>query len=356
MTAAGRDTLFVGDLAPWFRQRCIGEAALFSFDMAAGRAVALCFYGSAADPAAQDAIATMRRLRDELDPGVAALFGVSNDPGDESDPALGPRAGLRHFADAEGAVSRLFGASLWPEPRDAGAPAGGWFLLDQRLRIAAILPLDAAGGAAVRRGLHALALSAKDRRSGQAPVLVVPSVFEPAFCQRLIGFHQETGGEDSAVLTEGARITDHGFKRRRDRRITDEALIAQVQTRIFRRVVPELRHVFQFEATRLERLIVAAYDAEDAGRFGPHRDNTVAETAHRRFAVSINLNDDFDGGDLVFPEYSTRPFRPPLGGALVFSCSMLHAVVSMTRGRRYGCLPFVYDDAAAELRRRRPKA
>jgi predicted 2-oxoglutarate/Fe(II)-dependent dioxygenase YbiX len=129
-------------------------------------------------------------------------------------------------------------------------------------------------------------------------------------------------------------------------------LVAQVQTRIFRRVVPEIRHVFQFEATRLERMIIACYDAAEAGRFGAHRDNTIAETAHRRFAVSINLNEDFVGGDLVFPEYGTRPFKPALGGALVFSCSLLHAVLPMTSGRRYACLPFVYDDAAAELRRR----
>jgi len=40
-----------------------------------------------------------------------------------------------------------------------------------------------------------------------------------------------------------------------------------------------------------------------------------------------------------------------LGGALVFSCSLLHAVTPMTRGRRYACLPFVYDDDAAAKRR-----
>jgi predicted 2-oxoglutarate/Fe(II)-dependent dioxygenase YbiX len=167
----------------------------------------------------------------------------------------------------------------------------------------------------------------------------------------LIDFHRQTGGEDSAVLTEGASLVDHGFKQRRDRRITDAMLIAQTQTRIFRRVVPEIRHAFQFEATRLERLIVAAYDAGQGGRFGPHRDNTVAQTRHRRFAVSINLNADFDGGDLIFPEYGKRLYRPTLGGALVFSCSIMHAVVPMTRGRRYGCLPFVYDEAAALQRR-----
>jgi predicted 2-oxoglutarate/Fe(II)-dependent dioxygenase YbiX len=39
---------------------------------------------------------------------------------------------------------------------------------------------------------------------------------------------------------------------------------------------------------------------------------------------------------LAFPEYGPRRFKPPVGGAVVFSCSLPHAVARMTRGRRYG--------------------
>ena len=70
-----------------------------------------------------------------------------------------------------------------------------------------------------------------------------------------------------------------------------------------RRVTPEIRKVHQFEVTRMERYLVACYAAEDGGHFRPHRDNTTTGTAHRRFAVSVNLNDDFDGGEVSFPEY-----------------------------------------------------
>ncbi|MBW8879886.1 MAG: 2OG-Fe(II) oxygenase, partial [Asticcacaulis sp.] len=73
-------------------------------------------------------------------------------------------------------------------------------------------------------------------------------------------------------------------------------------------------------------------------------------TAHRRFAVSINLNNDFEGGELSFPEYGPRGFKPPVGGAVVFACALLHAVSPVTRGRRYAFLPFLYDDAAAAIR------
>ena len=336
------DTLFVGDLAPWIRQNCVGRNEPYSLDMAAGRYVVLCFYGAASDPLAQRALQRAAQQADLFDGRRCHFFGVSNDPSDRP-------AGLRHFADANGVVSRAFGVA----PREGAFGLDdvrrGWFVLDPRLRIIATFPLGQDGDEALFRFMPQ---SPDDRGSAQIPVLHVPGVFEPAFCTQLIGFHQSQPSLDSTILTEGGAVRDYGFKRRSDCLVREKSLIAQIQTRIFRRVVPEIRHAFQFEATRLERLIIACYDSAHDGRFGPHRDNTIAETAHRRFAVSINLNADFDGGDLVFPEYGSRPFRPSLGGALIFSCSLMHAVLPMTKGRRYACLPFVYDDAAAELRRR----
>ncbi len=45
-----------------------------------------------------------------------------------------------------------------------------------------------------------------------------------------------------------------------------------------------------------------------------------AGAQHRRFAVSINLNNNFEGCDLMFPEFGRKVYRPSEGGALVFSC------------------------------------
>jgi len=105
-----------------------------------------------------------------------------------------------------------------------------------------------------------------------------------------------------------------------------------------------------FKPTRMERYIVSCYAAEDGGHFRAHRDNTTRGTAHRRFAVSINLNSDFGGGEVSFPEYGPRSFKAPPGGAVVFSRSLLHAVSKVTRGCRFAFLPFLYDDAAARIR------
>jgi hypothetical protein len=61
-------------------------------------------------------------------------------------------------------------------------------------------------------------------------------------------------------------------------------------------------------------------------------------------------NSDFDGGDLSFPEYGPRKFKPPPGCAIIFPCSLLHAVSRVTLGSRYAFLPFLFDEEAAKLR------
>ncbi len=58
----------------------------------------------------------------------------------------------------------------------------------------------------------------------------------------------------------------------------------------------------------------------------------------------------FAGGELVFPEFSRRGYRAGAGGAVVFSCSLMHLVTPVMAGRRLACLPFVFDEAAAATR------
>ena len=189
-----------------------------------------------------------------------------------------------------------------------------------------------------------------------APVLIVPRIFEPALCRRLIDFYEAEGGVRSGVMREidgkTVGVLD-SFKSRRDAHVRDEAFRAELRGRIQVRLLRQITNAFQFEATRIERYVVACYDAQEGGYFRAHRDNTTAGTAHRKFACSINLNaEEFEGGDLRFPEFGSQTYRPPTGGAVIFSCSLLHEATPVTRGRRYAFLPFFYDQAGAEVRER----
>lgn len=99
--------------------------------------------------------------------------------------------------------------------------------------------------------------------------------------------------------------------------------------------------------------MVSCYYGTEQGHFCAHRDDTTKGTAHRRFAVSLFLNSgEYRGGELRFPEFGSRSYSAPAGGAVVFSCSLLHEALPVLDGRRYMYLPFLYNEEAAQLRER----
>lgn len=192
---------------------------------------------------------------------------------------------------------------------------------------------------------------------GIAPVLIVPDVLDPAFCQRLIDYFEETGGHDSGFMKDrdGRTIEffDYSFKRRRDRLVEDKEITAHLTRCYAERIRPKVREAFHVDVTRIERHLVARYDSDTGDHFAPHRDNTKIASAHRQFACTINLNaSDYTGGGLRFPDYGPIEYRCPTGTALIFSCSLLHQAMPVTKGRRYATLPFFYDEASSVVRER----
>jgi predicted 2-oxoglutarate/Fe(II)-dependent dioxygenase YbiX len=180
-----------------------------------------------------------------------------------------------------------------------------------------------------------------------APVLQIPDVFEPEFCAELIRHLQLDcdGGEPSGVVVfEQGRATlqiDPGIKQRRESPPRDPALETRMHERLMRRALPEVARVFNFPVSRRDPFKLLAY-AEGSGYFRAHRDNETADVAHRRFALSVNLNAaDYVGGEFCFPEFGPHRFAPATGGALVFSCSLLHEVLPVERGTRYAVTTFL---------------
>ncbi|WP_149536612.1 2OG-Fe(II) oxygenase [Siccirubricoccus phaeus] len=336
-----------GDPAPWFFAPSAANPR-YNFASAAGRYVLLAFLGPAGSPGAAALLAA--QAEGLLDDRKATAFLLSIDPAETVTDRL---PGLRVLQDRDLAVSRLYGVAR-PTPGAGGLRFGPTvLLLDPLLRLIAAAP--AAQLPALLDLLRRL--PPPELHTGQecpAPVLLLPRVLEPEFCARLIAWYQAQGGEESGFMVEREGRTvgtyDPATKRRRDCQITDPALQEGLRERLARRLAPELRKAFHFTATRIERYIVACYDGAEGGHFRAHRDNTTPGTAHRRFAVTINLNDEFEGGELWFPEFGPRRYRPPLGGACVFSCSLLHEARPVTRGLRYATLPFLYDEAAVRLR------
>ncbi len=319
----------------------------FSFANVAGRYLLLGFPPS--DAKARDGVfGVVGRNMDLLKDEHVACFFVLRD--EESFAKARDRSGMRWFFDPEGKIGRLYGALA-----EDGAETPMWVLVDPSLRVLFSLPMSQTEQLFQRLR----ALPPPDDHAGvplHAPVMITPRVFPPELCRRLIAYYETEGGQPSGVMRERNGKTIgvlDDFKKRRDCTIEDEALRRETYAAIKYRLLPELMKAFRFEVTRIERYIVARYDAQDGGWFRPHRDNLTSGTAHRQFACSINLNaEEFEGGDLRFPEYGARTYRPPTGGAVVFSCSLLHEATPVTKGTRFAFLPFLYDEKGEEIRLR----
>lgn len=333
-----------GQAAPWFVCPTPTNPR-FNFSSLGGRYVVLAFLPEEARArgAALAAIEAAQALFDQV---RLIVFCVVRD--EAAIATAKDRLGVRWFLDRGGMVSRLYRAL-----GEDGAEAPHWCVIDPSLRIlftGAMSDTDRVLGLLDR-------LPAPDDHAGtplNAPVLIVPRIFEPELCRRLIALYDEVGGTPSGVMRQVGDKTVpvlDSFKSRSDVTVEHPDLKRQIIQRLETRLMRQINLAFQFRPSRIERYIVACYDADDGGYFRPHRDNTTTGTAHRKFACSINLNaDEFEGGDLRFPEYGARTYRPPTGGAVVFSCSLLHEATPVTRGRRYAFLPFFHDEAGEQLR------
>jgi predicted 2-oxoglutarate/Fe(II)-dependent dioxygenase YbiX len=237
----------------------------------------------------------------------------------------------------------------------SGRRGAALLLLDPNQRLLARTELDPTDpGAAIARLAATLGPPAPAPDaivSAGAPALIVPRVLEPDACRELIALYRHEGGKPSGVLElkDGqARLkVDPAFKMRRDYQSFDAAWTAKLVAALRQRLLPEVDKCFGFRATTYEELKLTCYDAGEGGYHRPHRDNVTADVADRRFAMSLNLNTgEYEGGELRFPEYGSTLYLPPAGAAVVFSSSMLHEALPVTRGQRFVLLTFFSDDAA----------
>ncbi|WP_420562579.1 2OG-Fe(II) oxygenase [Thalassobaculum sp.] len=333
----------------------------FEFDAVAGRTVLLCFVGSGTKGKAAAAVHAVRAIEKSLHAAGILVYLVTGHPEERQGTALmSDDKRTMPFFDLDLKIHNAYGMvdRSSSSGRDYTVLRNGCFLVGRNLRLTDYIdfaPLDTFAqrvGAAVAKLPAPLPAAPV---GGHAPVLYVPEVFERELCRQLIDEYEEHGGGPSGVMRDVNGVTtgflDNSVKRRRDAPIRNPDTLARVRRNLVRRLTGEIKKVYNFDATHIERFMVGCYDSGDSGFFSAHRDNGGSGTAHRRFAVSINLNaEEFEGGELWFPEYGPHLYKPATGGAVVFSCSMLHEARKVTAGRRYAFLPFLFDAKAAAIR------
>lgn len=317
-------------------------------------------------PACRAALKSFARHHAALEP-LAKVFAITNtEP--EINAAVVGEADLPFWvlSDVERLVAGGMGIAAGPDRGYSaeGAGAGTIVVSDVDWRILKIVPglddPDPAG--AILEFLQGLP-SREARALGHfAPVLYLPKVFEEEFCRTLIQAFERDGGRPSGVyqaqgkLGESKAMINQSKKIRRDFLVRDPVLLAGIERRFGRRVVPAIEKAFTRQVTGVEQFKVVRYDGSDGGFFTAHRDNLSKRQAHRRFAMTLNLNTgEYEGGALRFPEYGPDLYAPDAGDAVVFSCSLLHEATPVTKGHRYVLLTFMYDEESRRFNDRFPR-
>ncbi len=259
------------------------------------------------------------------------------------------KAGAMRLVDSSGDAFRLAGV---------GQETPALIAIGTNLHVIDVIPDPGRPGA-----IEDLIATIERRASGQdvvspplhPPVLAVPDVFSPADNAHLISIFHTRGQEfvepghsalGSRTTDCKMRIPDLGRQDRVDHWVVESDTQALITDRLRARLFPEIQKAFNYPVTRHERYRIARYEGRRGGEAMGHRDNVEPTVAHRRFAVTINLNaEEYDGAELRFPEYSNQLYKPASGTAMVFSCSLLHEVVGMRSGSRFAMLAFLFGES-----------
>ena len=176
--------------------------------------------------------------------------------------------------------------------------------------------------------------------SAPPPVLLVPNVISSDLAERLIRFLDENNQDafkDSSDIKSRSHI--HPGK----------DLERELDDKLTKSLLPEIEKVFYSEISHRETYKVCCYDASENGNFYQHRD-TIDPHLHRRYALTLALNDDFEGGGISFPEYTDELMDIPKNWAVVFPGSLFHRVNTIGIGRRYVLVSFFFTEAEAALK------
>ncbi len=331
--------LDVGDTAPIVHAPDhTGAPASTGADHLAGKPILLLFC-----PAPDDAsLMAFRDASGELAVLQAALFAISRN-GSEANAAMHARLALPFaiLADTRADIFKGYGVDPYP-----AAPGATLFMLDAGHRVARVLERTkpAAMVKEALAELHRLAAARPAvRLQAHPPVLVLPRMLSDADCdflaevwRRPVPEYPTDGFTNAGTRREAGDfkvVHDGGYGRAVEYIVQDEALQRLIDGRLRRRLLPEIRKAFQARGLQREGYRIAGYEA--GGFIKPHRDNSIPTNAKRRFTMTVNLNaGDYEGGELRFREYGEQLYAVARGTAIVWSASLLHEVLPVTKGRR----------------------
>lgn len=209
------------------------------------------------------------------------------------------------------------------------------YLVDNNLKV--IDFVDAQGIDELEQEVSSITVPQKE---SPAPVLIINDAIDEVLAEDLIEYidqHESAGS-----------LVEKDFKRRLHIHPNKE-LERRLDDKLTKSVLPEIAKVFYSEITHRETYKICRYAGENSGKFGKHRD-TIYPHLHRRYAMTLVLNDDYEGGGIAFPEYNTDVLNVPKYGAVIFPGSLFHQVNEIGSGNRYVIISFFFGEAEASVK------
>ena len=334
-----------GDAAPLVRAPDHdGKPAASDADLVTGKPVLLLFCPSLEDEALTADLQAFRAVADRLAALQASLFVVSRS-GVEANAAARQRLTLPFavLADTKADIFKAYGIDPFPAMPDLTL-----FILDAGHRVARVLDrMEPA--ALIAETLAELDRLSADRPAvrlqSHPPVLVLPRMLSLADCdflaeiwRRPVPEYATDGFSNAGTRKEAGDfkvVHDGIYGKAVEYIVQDDALQRFIDGRLRRRLSPEIKKAFQVTGLKREGYRIAGYEARAGGFLNPHRDNSTPANAHRRFTMTVNLNAGaYEGGELRFREYGEQLYAVARGTAVVWSASLLHEVLPVTKGRR----------------------
>jgi hypothetical protein len=334
-----------GDVVPYFSLPALQDGKPRELHHFGGRPIVLFFLNNPAHPDLPRFCEAVESLSTELGDDGWCICIIDQ----QARQQLQGRSMRGVWIDTNAAVADSFGFG----PAAEGSSLGGWAVLTANLKLTAVECLRDLGDdlRKVRAVLQVLKRGeGKMIKSGHPPVLLVDDVLPPDCCRMLMDYWSTGNRYEGRV--GGRQAYDPGSKIRTDC-VLHGAARAEVDHWLARRLLPEVYKVFNIKITRREPYKLGMYAAAKGGFFRPHRDNFEPAMYYRRLAASINLNDGFEGGGVVFPEYSDDTYCPGPGCALVFPCALVHGVKRVASGDRFMIIAFMYSEVEHQLRKER---
>lgn len=301
--------------------------------------------------------ATARDLADIMSPagplaGIPmTLFHIGPKPLSPMPPSEYPGFTYHRLFDEDGTITRAYGFSPGSGPSIAA------IVLDPNCRIAGVItPMAESAtenGPAIKIAAEIAACieeitrsRGEGRASAHAPVLIIPRLLDESECGRCIDLWRQYDtaheGAGHSEIDEGGKTFLREYGAMKQYLVEEPEPQSWLDAIVAPRVTEEISKAFDTRATNREFYGLLCYDSKANGHVKPHRDCATPETEHRRFTVSVMLNDDYQGGELRFREYSNELYQMPRGSAVVYSSALLHEVMPVTAGARYAIAFHLY--------------